>query len=568
MKKYVVFVLAVILLGIIASCSYALDIFKINAPRLSDATVGEYASYTFTVTDLGGNSTAGVKWGMNGSIPGMSFLSGRLSGRPTQAGLYQFTVTAERYYSTNYTPASDSVFCSLIVAEKGDDNNGGDNNGGGNDGAELIMGEVSSIILAGINPTVGDEYPMALYGEIYGKVTVDGGTPPYTWSVTKGTLPKGLCLASSSTGLGYQNNQHTGPYVVLSGVMAQGGTYSFTLKVEDSAGQSAEKDVTIEVSGGNIDELEINGELVGATARLVVGTYDTYLFDLYSENFVYVSGGRAPYTFTKSGGELPSGVKISTDGNHAEFSGKPERGKYSFVLKVTDADGRTAQKGFTVVYSNSNEKDNDVPEYGSETDTEAIPEITGEFSEAAEGESYSGYVSVSGGTAPYTWSLSNGDLPPGMSLTCSNSESSIGTGNTGNYAHVSGTATQAGFYNFALKVTDTSGKTTAKTFSVKAAWKADPEPDNPEPDNPEPDNPEPDNPEPNNPEPDNPEPDNPEPDNPEPDNPEQDNSTDNDNRNDNSTRNKVSSSSGGGCDSGISVLSLAVLAVFTLTRRK
>ena len=72
MKKFLCCCLAaVVLFSIAVPCSYALDIFRINSPSLSDAQVGRSASYTFTVTDMGGNSTAGVDWSMSGSVPGM-----------------------------------------------------------------------------------------------------------------------------------------------------------------------------------------------------------------------------------------------------------------------------------------------------------------------------------------------------------------------------------------------------------------------------------------------------------------------------------------------------------------
>jgi len=67
--------------------------------------------------------------------------------------------------------------------------------------------------------------------------TAAGGTPPYTWSLAAGTLPKGLTLSKSGA--------LTGPMNV-----ASTGNYSFTVQVEDSSTrqQTAAAAVTVPVA--------------------------------------------------------------------------------------------------------------------------------------------------------------------------------------------------------------------------------------------------------------------------------------------------------------------------------
>jgi hypothetical protein len=63
--------------------------------------------------------------------------------------------------------------------------------------------------------------PAGTVGSAYsGSLSATGGTPPYTWSVTGGSLPRGLRL-----------NQATG---VISGKPKQAGTTKFTITVTDS----------------------------------------------------------------------------------------------------------------------------------------------------------------------------------------------------------------------------------------------------------------------------------------------------------------------------------------------
>jgi hypothetical protein len=64
--------------------------------------------------------------------------------------------------------------------------------------------------------------------------------------------------------------------------------------------------------------------------------------------------------------------------------------------------------------------------------------------DGTECESYSAnQLTVEGGTAPFTWSLASGTLPPGLSLSSSD-------------ASITGTPTQAGTFDFTPMVVDSS----------------------------------------------------------------------------------------------------------------
>ena len=67
------------------------------------------------------------------------------------------------------------------------------------------------------------------------------------------------------------------------------------------------------------------------------------------------------------------------------------------------------------------------------------------------GTAYGAAISVSGGLAPFTWSLASGTLPPGVTL---------GTTATTAFTTLSGTPTTAGPYHFSVKVVDKNGATT------------------------------------------------------------------------------------------------------------
>ncbi|MHC4199689.1 MAG: LamG-like jellyroll fold domain-containing protein, partial [Planctomycetota bacterium] len=69
--------------------------------------------------------------------------------------------------------------------------------------------------------------------DYYESLTVKGGVPPHTWSVSGGSLPPGLSLDSASGG--------------FSGAPTVAGSYNFTVQVTDSAALTATQDYTIDV---------------------------------------------------------------------------------------------------------------------------------------------------------------------------------------------------------------------------------------------------------------------------------------------------------------------------------
>src|SRR3989454_6394877 len=94
-------------------------------------------------------------------------------------------------------------------------------------------------------------------------------------------------------------------------------------------------------------------------------------------------------------------------------------GSYTFTIQAADSVGQKASQAFTVSIASP-----------LSITTTSLPSGT-------VGVAYSTTLSATGGTPPYTWSLTTGSLPPGLALSTS------GT--------VSGAPTAAGSYSLALQ---------------------------------------------------------------------------------------------------------------------
>ncbi|HEV2616042.1 MAG TPA: putative Ig domain-containing protein, partial [Candidatus Acidoferrales bacterium] len=141
------------------------------------------------------------------------------------------------------------------------------------------------------------------------------------------------------------------------------------------------------------------------------------------------AGGSAPYTWSLASGSLPPGLSLNgTTGNIAGTAS--QNGQFNFVAQVTDnsSPAQTASAPLTIVVS---------------APAGTLQITTGSLPDGTNSKAYSATLAAAGGSAPYTWSLASGSLPPGLSL----------NGTTGN---ITGTASQNGQFNFVAQVTDNS----------------------------------------------------------------------------------------------------------------
>jgi len=140
-------------------------------------------------------------------------------------------------------------------------------------------------------------------------------------------------------------------------------------------------------------------------------------------------GGTPPYTtWTVSSGVLPPGLTLGA--TTGVISGTPTiAGTYTFFVTVTDAVPQTSTpQGFSITVAAT-----------------PITFTTIALPAAKEGVSYQAYIVVAGGTSPYTFSLTSGTLPSGITLDATNGII-LGTPANGS----------AGTYVFTITATDSS----------------------------------------------------------------------------------------------------------------
>ena len=168
-----------------------------------------------------------------------------------------------------------------------------------------------------------------------------------------------------------------------------------------------------------------------STSSLASGTTGV----AYSQSLT-ATGGVSPYSWSVSG-TLPAGLSLSTAG---VISGTPTAaGTSTFTVTVTDTRGTTATRSLSITVS--------APSATLAITTTSLPAAT-------RNTAYSQKLAATGGTTPYTWSVSSGSLPRGLSL-----GSSTGV--------ISGTPTRTGTSTFTIRVRAANGSTATKSLSIK-----------------------------------------------------------------------------------------------------
>jgi len=257
-------------------------------------------------------------------------------------------------------------------------------------------------------PTTG---PTAVGTPYSATCTASGGTPPYVWSIPTGigSLPPNLMLSTN------------GATATISGTPTGAGAlgYSYIVQVADSTSASVSQSYT--------------GSLTAPAQTLTI----TSLVPASA-----TAGGNA-FTLTVNGTGFASGAVVNWSGTAlatgyidptqltapvlANLIATPG----SASITVTSGNVTTSATKFTIS-----------PNPASLLTMSCTPS-TGP---AAEGVSYIANCTVSGGTAPYTWSIGAGALPQGLAP----------SGTTGSSITISGTPASTGPYSYSVKVADSS----------------------------------------------------------------------------------------------------------------
>jgi hypothetical protein len=160
--------------------------------------------------------------------------------------------------------------------------------------------------------------PNATLGVSYGQpLTVSGGTAPFLFSAT-GALPAGFTLTSGG---------------LLGGTATNLTPETFIVRGTDNAGCSAQRSYTMFIVEAGTTPPQPGCPVISVSpATLPAGAVGV----AYNQTFT-VTGGVAPFTFTRSAGGFAAGITLSSAG---VLSGTPTASALLPVtIRVTDANG-------------------------------------------------------------------------------------------------------------------------------------------------------------------------------------------------------------------------------------
>jgi hypothetical protein len=230
-------------------------------------------TYTYTLINL---TTLPPGLSLDGS-------TGAVTGTPTLAGAYSFTIQADDGCSCLWTrDYTVNMVCPTVTVTP----------------ATLADG------------IVGTAYTKT--------ISASGGTAPYAYTVTGGSLPPTLSL-----------NPATG---VLSGIPTAAGTFNFTITATDIYGCSGSQAYTVTMA---CPVITLSPTSLGAIVK-----------GAFCSKTITATGGTSPYTFAVTGGTLPTGYTLSPGG---VLSGTASTtGSWTFTVMATDTYGCQGSRSYTL----------------------------------------------------------------------------------------------------------------------------------------------------------------------------------------------------------------------------
>lgn len=259
------------------------------------------------------------------------------------------------------------------------------------------------------NGTAGVAYSQSI-------ASASGGTGPYTYTVVSGSPPAGITLNSNGT---------------LTGTSSVVGTANFSVRATDSSSATAPATGPYSSSNQSL-ALTISAPTItmapGTLPNATVGT-------AYSQTLT-ASGGASPYTYVVTAGALPAGLAVNL--NSGALTGTATAaGSFNFTVTATDNGSFTGSQA-----------------YALQVNAPTLSLLPNTLPNPTAGVAYSQSVTAGGGTSPYTYALTAGALPSGLSLSAG--------------GVISGSATATGTFNFSITATDSSTGTGAPFTAMHA----------------------------------------------------------------------------------------------------
>jgi hypothetical protein len=240
-------------------------------------------------------------------------------------------------------------------------------------------------------------------------LAVGGGNSPYRFAVKSGTLPPGVSL-----------NAATG---ALSGQPTTAGSYSFEVMVTDpprnDQGSRAFGVMVADSKGG---------------VHVSISPTSATLSSSQKQQFT------ATITGTSKTGVTWSATVGTIDANGL-YTAPPATSQINATVTATSKADTTKSASAAVVVNPVN--------------GQSLQITTGGLPQGQKGSAYDETFTATGGTTPYSWSVSAGTLPPGLAMS------------TG--GDVSGTPTKLGTFNFTVTVTDANNKKASGDFGITVA---------------------------------------------------------------------------------------------------
>ncbi len=309
-----------------------------------------------------------------------------------------------------------------------------------------------------------------------GKIIATGGTPPYNFVMTSGSVPPGLTPIDASTG-------------GISGTPTTSGYYSFNVSVTDSSSPPLSSNASFSISVGT--PLGRNDTIASATAidnGYIIASISPYIDPPNaaplagdSDYFKLTSISGAIVHLTTGTGAVSGGVLLDTvleifdaNGTRLATCNQPGNTSTNFSSLCINDDVPGAQNTDsaldfkvpgtpslpTTFYVHVQDwRGNARPDMIYSLNVSGVVEVlkitSTNLTPATRNLSYSQQLTSANGTAPITWSLSSGTLPPGITLSTS--------------GLLTGPATTDGTYSFTVQASDSSSPPQVVTASEQIA---------------------------------------------------------------------------------------------------